>query len=1375
MSSRWKMNRMGFINFWLYDEEIFEFEDGKLLLRGQNGSGKSITTQSFIPFILDGDRTPSRLDPFGSSDRKMEYYFLGEEGREESTGYLFLEFKKQETGQYRTIGIGQRARRGASMTFWGFVLTDGKRIGYDLSLYKEVGSTKLPYSKQDLKKLLGPDVPFTDSPGEYKAMVNKYIFGFRRMEQYEQFIRLLVKVRAPKLSKEFKPTKVYEILDESLQTLTDEELRAMVDAMEKMDSIQSNLEHLKAAQKDAQIIHNEYTRYNQFMLGRKAKAYLESNGRAEQLKQQLEAAETELELLIQEETQKQEAEKQAEQKKHLTDAELEGLRETDLDAVAERLEESRNRRGRLEDEKRRWDEQGEAAREHLLETDRKIRTCEDAAEYCRSHVEGNQSELEERQEILQFGLHEQAVQKIRREEIGGTEDISREIREWRQKISGGLKILKEQEELERQYDQAEQEAASCLAQAVRREAELEDLAEKEENARDAWIQRCYELPGTNQELIPDQASLKELEAAIAAYQGIKDHAAVSKKWEQCARAFQKAIQEQQNRNEQEQERIRLEQKEKQEELRRLKAQKDWEPERSENRIRSRQRLTEAGILWIPFYQAVEFAPQVSDSERDLLEEQLKEAGFLDALVVEQHNWSRIRTEFPEYADSLICAPRRESGNRFKKLIPGEGLQEGLRKETEYILSAMSEEEIGLTLKPNGYSGEENAGLMGPGGFSEKETGLILGADGFYKNGLLEGRSLGSEEATLIGQMSRKRRLERQISGLEQELEVLREQEEKAGKEGEHLEERLQVLEQELAQVPDGALLDSILEDTKECRWYLEQEKRELKQAKQEAERLKQQKDNCLQRVIRIGRELPYARTCAAYQEAEEAAAEYLDLWIDICSQLGSLRHQKALIESEEEKKEQYEENLDTAIREASGKKHELEILAVTIQQAEEFLNRPENRMLAKRLEELRAEKQKLEGFIQEIGKRLAVIENQKTQTAEKLEEKRAALEEEISRETSLRSYFEEELNLKLVMDRGTKAWKDCAVEAWSMVRERDRNQEANSLIDSLYQTYHKYSGSLLQYGIAMEDCFSEGAADGQALRKRQRIVSVWKGKKLYFSQFCQALKNSIEETELLIQEKDRELFVDILSRTLSQQLTDRIAESRQWIQSMSALMKQMDTSMGLSFSLEWKAKTAEGQQEIDTLELEKLLRRDQKLLTAEDVERVARHFRSKIHAEKIKVVESGGVVNYMDLVRDALDYRKWFEFQMFYYRNQEGKRPLTNAAFNKFSGGEKAMAMYVPLFAAVNAQYQKSSKEDYPRMIALDEAFAGVDDKNISSMFQLVKTLDFDYIMNSQAIWGCYETVPALRISELYRPLDAKTVTVIHYTWNGHERILDEQ
>jgi hypothetical protein len=349
------------------------------------------------------------------------------------------------------------------------------------------------------------------------------------------------------------------------------------------------------------------------------------------------------------------------------------------------------------------------------------------------------------------------------------------------------------------------------------------------------------------------------------------------------------------------------------------------------------------------------------------------------------------------------------------------------------------------------------------------------------------------------------------------------------------------------------------------------------------------------------------------------------------------------------------------------------------------------------------------------------------------------------------------------------------------LRDSDKAREAGDLFNALFQVYQRHNGSLISYGTALEPCFensNEPLQEGiqlQALRSRVQIVSVWNGKKVYLEEFYQILKQAIEETELLIQQKDRELFEDILSQTISRQLTDRIAESRKWVKDMSLLMKNMDTSMGLCFSLDWKPKAADSDAEIDTLELEQILLRDQALLTVEDISRVASHFRSKIRTEKMKQEEHGGIVNYMDMVREALDYRNWFEFQMYYRRGDEQRRPLTNAAFNRFSGGEKAMAMYVPLFAAVNAQYQKASHEDHPRIIALDEAFAGVDDKNISSMFELVHILDFDYIMNSQALWGCYENVPGLRIAELLRPLNSSIVTVIRYTWNGHERILDEQ
>ncbi len=52
--NKWQLHRAGIFNFWYYDDEELEFADGKLLLRGSNGSGKSVTMQSFIPLLLDG-------------------------------------------------------------------------------------------------------------------------------------------------------------------------------------------------------------------------------------------------------------------------------------------------------------------------------------------------------------------------------------------------------------------------------------------------------------------------------------------------------------------------------------------------------------------------------------------------------------------------------------------------------------------------------------------------------------------------------------------------------------------------------------------------------------------------------------------------------------------------------------------------------------------------------------------------------------------------------------------------------------------------------------------------------------------------------------------------------------------------------------------------------------------------------------------------------------------------------------------------------------------------------------------------------------------------------------------------------------------------
>ncbi|MFD2875900.1 hypothetical protein ACFTAO_07955 [Paenibacillus rhizoplanae] len=52
-------------------------------------------------------------------------------------------------------------------------------------------------------------------------------------------------------------------------------------------------------------------------------------------------------------------------------------------------------------------------------------------------------------------------------------------------------------------------------------------------------------------------------------------------------------------------------------------------------------------------------------------------------------------------------------------------------------------------------------------------------------------------------------------------------------------------------------------------------------------------------------------------------------------------------------------------------------------------------------------------------------------------------------------------------------------------------------------------------------------------------------------------------------------------------------------------------------------------------------------------------------------------------------------------------------------------------------------------------------------MFQLVHDFEFDYIMNSQVLWGCYETVDELSIAQILRSVDSPVLAVARYYWDG--------
>lgn len=82
---RYRLERAGIRNVWQYDDHLLEFAEGRLLLRGRNGAGKSKALEMLLPFLLDGD--VRRLDTTGTNRTSLRWLMSegARPGRPQST------------------------------------------------------------------------------------------------------------------------------------------------------------------------------------------------------------------------------------------------------------------------------------------------------------------------------------------------------------------------------------------------------------------------------------------------------------------------------------------------------------------------------------------------------------------------------------------------------------------------------------------------------------------------------------------------------------------------------------------------------------------------------------------------------------------------------------------------------------------------------------------------------------------------------------------------------------------------------------------------------------------------------------------------------------------------------------------------------------------------------------------------------------------------------------------------------------------------------------------------------------------------------------------------------------------------------------------
>ncbi len=1379
--NKWVMNRAGLVNFWYYSDEEYEFANGKLLLRGLNGSGKSVTMQSLITVLLDGKITANRLDPFGSRDRRMEDYLLGEKDvvdRDERTGYLYLEYKRENSDQFLTTGIGLKARRGAGLDFWGFVLTDNRRVKRDFQLLKTEFSAddgreeKIPLTRPELERQIGPQGGFVvRSQGEYAALVNKYVFGFASLDAYKDLMELLIQLRSPKLSKDFKPSVIHEILTESLPSLSDEELRPLSDTIENMEQTKAQIEELLRDQTALTRLDRQYRDYRVAALAEKARELVQAENVMNKV------AQLQREKTKEQERKKQELALEKEQSSAF-EREQEVLVAQKAELESHDVFKAEAKKQALEalihsNKQKRQDKQTALQAKRQSEQREKTLLADEEAQLDRAETAMLEvlDELGLLAEETGFAAHPAlagAFEKNYAGEFSFThwrqeqQGYQRRVNDVLAQIRAHLSAKREQMAAAQDAEKAQMAFDAVRAEVRRSEQVFFDRRQEAVEQLYRWLAGCKEVLPLAADVISRAAGAAQQLHENTDWQDVREPVEeVYKRQEDCLRRQVVQI-------EAEAEQWQDKRRELDKQLAEWKSQKDPEPPRHAALAETRRSLADAGIPFVPLYAAAEFKAGVSDGERERIETVLMELGLLDALVVPSQSLHKLPVDA---VDRVICPqPAILCATLADYLEPTQSEGRGVQASDidEVLRSIIVNETPGIGIGATGTAAPELSVQYGT-----------------YHSGILAGRAPARDQALYIGREARRRhreleiaRLEREIADVDALLAAL------AGRK-QAVRGQLAELAEALAQFPSG---QPVKEAYDGWQGKLREAAIEEENANRKNELLREainKVQGLLHQLRRLAEGLPTALTEEAYEAVCRQTAEYRDGIHQLELARQSYLHSLGNVKQSRQRLTELMADVDELrgeclVLDGDVKKQELELQCLLDQLAAmgaEELRRRSNAIIERLSKLPELQKKAIEKTVQ------LEIE------IKQLEQQLIGLADEAVFATQVhacwRTVYDKEAGLWLAdgWDKGAGKPADPreVIAKYDNAAELDRAKT----VERLTESYYREQAVLVEYRMELDDLPADDLSgvkvppsgevethlrrlsDLKRLSRCKRLTVEYDGRRASPQAALALIEQHIIEQQAVLSEQDRALYEEVIMNSIGRVISRRINSAEKWVSQMNELMESLDTSSGLAFSLQWKPHTADNDDQLDTQELVGLLRADHRLLKEEDIKRVVRHFQSRI--AQAKALAASKAVSFQLIVKEMLDFRQWFAFTLYYRREGMPKKELTNSVFGKFSGGEKAMAMYTPLFSAAYSRYEEA-KPDAPRVISLDEAFAGVDENNIREMFDLVEKMGFNYIINSQSLWGDYDTVRRLSICELVRPKNAPFVTVVRYLWDGNSR-----
>ncbi|EAE8346593.1 TIGR02680 family protein [Listeria monocytogenes] len=1358
--SKWEINRVGLVNFWYYDEEYFDFADGKLLLRGSNGSGKSVTMQSLIPVLLDGKTASNRLDSFGSRARKMEDYLLGEESvtkKNERIGYLFIEYKKKGQETYFTSGIGMQAKRGNGLQTWYFALTDNRRIKYNFSLFEDLGGDNLqPLTKRRLSNRIDSGGMVLSSQKEYQELVNQRIFGFATLEDFNNCIKLLIQLRSPKLSKEFTPTAIFEILTNALPTLKEEDLQPVSNTLEQIDSSRLKLEQLEREEQALNKLNAAYEMFYTDKLRNIAKKWIDNKTSTNKKQQELNGKRKEYTESLQEQALLEEEVQTIRVNLAIWREENEELSKHQVFQLISEEEKIKEAIVKGEKAIEKLEKQLKQKEGYILSITQKTEALEiKMGEYNRELVEFL-NEMEDHAETAGY----LAQHKIHLDSYNRSKDRPA-LSYWRKQntvnsfhLQACIEKLKDLQRETNELKRIDGELGSTLEERDQHAKKIlhwqqifVDEREKIEGNLNEWKKALpFELNG-----IIFNEILHNLESIYEEFTRFDD----------IIKPLYKVINEEEQRLareiipiDSEIDFLKTKINNKELEQKAWQEKREPEPSRSEASSKFREYLHAQKKDIYPFYDCVDYRKEIPEEVKNKLEGALLESGIVDALV----------------------ANEKLELDGDKQLIPSP-LKDGKVTLADYLIPDCD----GLKVDKKIIHGILQSIEVTSDDLDQNENWKI-NTDGTYLVSLMRGMASSEYQATFIGKASRERYRKEQIDKLTGEVITLTNQVNELQDKKQQLNQKKEMVKVALDDLPeDENMLMAFNEKSNEeklrtdCNLKLERNQQLLTMAQKKVNSLKMGLNQFNQNNELVLDLLVFQGALKSMQDYEEAFLDWESKLRDFqTAETQRITDQEQLSIHEEEQlgiaMELEEIKLEFSIEKkklASNQERQ------KLSEAQDILERMT--LVKQNIRKSESREKNAQESIQQCRENLVITNHYVIGLEKKL--KFAEPFTDLLEKTFLNEFkrYNQLLEINLLENAAT-----------DLLNNWDYNDsQLNQYEKKLDNEFHLLENTLLDYrpiikkkSIMNEPDWLKNHTNEEALSlmenwrtiNQQKILEVnsegtWKNPKLLIDQ----LNLQIEKTRLMLRASDEELFEQIIFHSVGKIIRQLIQKAQKWIVEMNEILMGQDNSSGLTLSIKWLPISGSNEDELSTQELVKLLKKDTSILKEEDTELMKKHFRAKIKYAKELRDEGDNEESLYQVLQQVLDYRKWFEFELKYSRGNVAEAKLTNIKFNQFSGGEKAICMYLPLFTAIYSRYQDANK-NAPYIITLDEAFAGIDNLNIAELFKATEQLGFNYIMNSQALYGEFSTVSSLNTYELIRPKNAPIVSTLQYHWDGYTK-----